>query len=43
MTVQGERLSAALSDRYRIERERGQGGTSRFIVVSPVGATPEWL
>src|ERR671913_1643384 len=33
MTVPSERLSAALADRYRIERELGQGGMATVYLA----------
>ncbi len=33
MTTSLDRLTAALSDRYRIERELGQGGMARELVT----------
>ena len=36
MTASADRLAAALADRYRIERELGQGG----LTLSPVHLPP---
>jgi serine/threonine-protein kinase len=33
MTQTGDRLSAALADRYRIERELGQGGMATVYLA----------
>ncbi len=37
MSTPTERLSAALSDRYRIERELGQGGMAKTITPTSHG------
>ena len=37
-----ERLSSALSDRYRIERELGQGGMATVYLAHDLSTTARW-